>query len=395
MSKIDVLYYSCPFDLSGYGSVARNHLVEMDKINGLNVRLRTRKFWTGVSPDLKGVGDILHRLERNPIGDRGFIFIQHLTPENFYIDPRAAHHICYTPFETDSAPLSWMLPLRGMDEIWVPSEHNKQAYIRAGLKAEKIFVIPHGIDEKRFNPSVAKLEYNRGKFNFGSVFDWTERKNPVALIRAYFNAFQNGEDVSLTIRTFWRFPIEKTKEYIKNEVDKIKNGFEGTRDFPKILFWFDSMEEELMPSFYRSLDCFVLPTRGEGFGLPFLEAMACGVPTIGPKWGGNTEFMKEENSVLVNGKVILIENAEFLQRQPQYAGQRWFDIDEGELSKAMRFVYDNKDKCQESAMATSEYVRSNMTWEQTAKKIHNRLGEISGEVERSIVSDSNFMTGVQ
>jgi len=380
MSKIDVLYYSCPFDLSGYGAVARNHLSFMSKIPGLNIRLRTKKFWTGVSPDLKEVGDTLHSLERNPIGDNGFVFIQHLTPENFYIDPRAKYHICYTPFETDGVPPGWMLPLRGMDEIWVPSQHNKDAYISAGLGRKKITVIPHGIDENRFNPSVEKLDYNRGKFNFGSVFDWTERKNPTALIRAYFNSFFAGEDVSLTIRTFWRFPIEKTKEYIKSEVDAIKASYGNRKDFPKILFWFDSMEESIMPNFYRSFDCFVLPTRGEGFGLPFLESMACGIPTIGPNWGGNKEFMTDKNSILVGGEVVPIAHGSFLRQQPQYAGQKWFDIDEAQLAKSMRWVYDNQKEANDVALATSEDVRKRYTWEITAGNIFKRLLEIEGEI---------------
>lgn len=378
---IDVLYYGCPFDLSGYGSVARNHLSEMSKINGLNVRLRTRRFWTGVSPDLKETGSLMHSLERNPICDTGFTFIQHLTPENFYIDPRAKRHVCYTPFETDSAPVSWLLPLRGMDEIWVPSQHNKDAYVRAGLNKNKIFVIPHGVDTSRFNASIQPLEYNRGEFNFGSIFDWTERKNPVALIRAYFNAFTNDEDVTLTIRTFWRFPIEKTKEYIKSEVDIIKRGFTGRTKFPRILFWFDPMDEDVMPNFYKSFDCFVLPTRGEGFGLPLLESMACGVPTIGPSWGGNTEFMNDDNSILVGGNVIPIEDQRFLRLQPQYAGQKWFDIDEGALSKAMRWVYDNRKEASEIGLVGSLDAANKFTWEITASKIFKRLSEIEAGVD--------------
>lgn len=376
MSEINILYYSCPFDLSGYGTVSRNHLLHLSKMRNLKIRLRTKKFWTGVSPDLGEDGEKLHEMERTPLREDHFIFIQHLTPENFFIDPRAKYHICYTPFETDGLPNQWLLPFRGMDEIWVPSSHNKESYIRAGLKNKPIEVIPHGVDVSLYNPTAKPLDYNRGAFNFGSVFDWTERKNPVALIRAYYNSFFKGEDVSLTIRTFWRFPVEKTREYVTSEVQKIKQGYGTRSEFPKILFWFDTMDEKVMPSFYKSFDCFVLPTRGEGFGLPFLEAMACGVPTIGPEWGGNREFMDATNSVLVSGAVESINDLQFLRYQPQYANQKWFSVDEVELSKAMRWVYDNKEKSGELAKKAVLDIQDKWTWDHTVGKIYKRLLEL-------------------
>jgi len=377
MSDINVLYFSCPFDLSGYGTVSRNHLVRLAKIKNMSVRLKTKKFWNGVSPDLREDGEILHAMERTPIDDSKFIFIEHLTPENFYIDARAKYHICYTPFETDGAPVSWLLPLRGMDEIWVPSQHNKEAYIRSGLSKKHIEVIPHGIDTSRYNPDIAPLSYDRGKFNFGSVFDWTERKNPVALIRAFYNAFSEGEDVTLTIRTFWRFPMEKTREYIMGEINKIKEGYGTRKEFPRILFWFDTMDEEAMPHFFKSFDCFVLPSRGEGFGLPFLEAMACGVPTIGPMWGGNMEFMNNKNSYLVSGNVVPIEHHQFLRMQPQYSGQGWFDINEAELSSTMRTVYDNYGEAKKRALVGVDEIQKRFTWDNTTGKIYKRLLEIN------------------
>lgn len=379
MSEINVLYYSCPFDLSGYGAVSRNHLAHMKNIKGLNLRLKTRRFWNGVAPDIGDIRPMLQEMERSPIDDKNFIFIEHLTPENFYIDPRSKYHICYTPFETDSAPVSWLLGLRAMDEVWVPSKHNRESYIRAGLDKDKIFVMPHGVDHSKYNPDVAPMQYDRGAFNFGSVFDWTERKNPVALIRAYYNAFRDGEDVTLTIRTFWRFPIEKTMEFVSSEIEKIKSGFTDRTSFPKILLWVDNIEDELMPSFYKSLDCFVLPTRGEGFGLPFAEAMSCGVPSVGPIWGGNTEFMNSDNSYLIQGNVVPIDNSVFLRIQPQYSGQNWFDIDEEALSKTMRYIYDHQDEAKEKGTKASEYIKDNFTWERTASMMYKRLCEIDGE----------------
>jgi uncharacterized membrane protein YgcG len=44
--------------------------------------------------------------------------------------------------------------------------------------------------------------------------------------------------------------------------------------------------------FYRGCDAFVLPSHGEGWGLPTHEAMAMGLPVVTTDWGGSTEFTK-------------------------------------------------------------------------------------------------------
>ena len=390
---MDVLYYSCPYDLSGYGAVSRNHLMGLMKYTDMKLRLRPRRFWRGPSPNLGEMGDKLKVLETTPINNKDFIFIQHLTPENFFIDPRAGYHVCYTPFETDGAPISWLLGLKAMDEIWVPSEENKKSYVRMGLDSGKIKVIPHGADTTRFNPGIKPLNYDRGAFNFGSVFDWTERKNPKALIRAYYNAFKDKEDVSLTLRVFWKFPVEKTMEHVRGEIQKIKDDFAGRTDFPKIVLWTEILPENALPNLYKSFDCFVLPSRGEGFGLPFIEAMACGVPAIGPAWGGNTDFMNKNNSFIIGGKLIPINNAEFLRVQPQYGGQNWFDMDEAPLSQTMRWVYDHQDKAKELGEKAAKEIAENWTWDHTAAKLHNAIREVQEKINptKTIKSDMDFM----
>src|SRR5207247_1086784 len=49
-----------------------------------------------------------------------------------------------------------------------------------------------------------------------------------------------------------------------------------------------------LAALYRSADCFVLPSRGEGWGMPLLEAMACGLPVIATDWSGPRDFLKED-----------------------------------------------------------------------------------------------------
>ena len=43
-------------------------------------------------------------------------------------------------------------------------------------------------------------------------------------------------------------------------------------------------------SLYRSADCFVSAGRGEGWDMPLMEAMACGLASIATDWGAHTEF---------------------------------------------------------------------------------------------------------
>ena len=59
-----------------------------------------------------------------------------------------------------------------------------------------------------------------------------------------------------------------------------------------------------MPRLYAAADAYVLPTRGEGWGRPYMEAMAMGLPTIGSRWSGNLEFMHDGNAWLVDGELV-------------------------------------------------------------------------------------------
>jgi hypothetical protein len=66
-----------------------------------------------------------------------------------------------------------------------------------------------------------------------------------------------------------------------------------------------------MPRLYAGADAFVLASRGEGWGRPWMEAMAMGLPTIGSRWSGTTMFMDDANSWLVDGEVVdVAERAE-------------------------------------------------------------------------------------
>ena len=67
---------------------------------------------------------------------------------------------------------------------------------------------------------------------------------------------------------------------------------------PENILWVDSsLADSEMAGLYAAADAFVLPTRAEGWGRPFMEAMAMGIPVVGTGWGGHMDFIRKLEEV--------------------------------------------------------------------------------------------------
>ncbi|MFZ5559609.1 MAG: glycosyltransferase family 4 protein [Patescibacteria group bacterium] len=169
------------------------------------------------------------------------------------------------------------------------------------IKPEKIKVIYPGIDEKfrpvkRNEPALIKIKEKYklpDKFilYFGTI---EPRKNLLGLIRA-FEQIKEEKDLS-PLQIQWRGfeGLVKEKQKEKTDLSDLKLVIAGSRGwlykevfkkvkdslFGKDIIFTGFVEEEDKPYLYNLADVFVYPSFFEGFGLPPLEAMACGVPTI-------------------------------------------------------------------------------------------------------------------
>ena len=83
----------------------------------------------------------------------------------------------------------------------------------------------------------------------------------------------------------------------------------------------------------------MLPTRGEGWGLPIVEAMAMGLPVIASNWSGNTEFMSQTNSLLVDCEIIPVQQVE--NEMAFMAGHYWAQPSEEQTREYMRGLFDD------------------------------------------------------
>jgi glycosyltransferase involved in cell wall biosynthesis len=151
--------------------------------------------------------------------------------------------------------------------------------------------------------------------------------------------FSNNEHVKLVIKTDKPNKAERT-------VRKLTNN---------ILIEHRKINENNMPGFIKSFDCLVLPTKGEGFGLPALQAMALGLPVIVTDYSGCTDFANNDTAFLLKPERIIIK--EDMDRIPQFMNRRWAEISVEELGGVMLYVYEHPDEVKEKVRNAEHFVR--------------------------------------
>lgn len=267
----------------------------------------------------------------------------------------------YTMLEVDGFPEEWIKKANDMDEVWTPTEFNRIGLLNSGLTAA-VHVMPLGVDPDRFHPGIQGFPNPRGEYVFLANLEWGERKAPELLLRAFSETFSASEPVRLVIKISNTDPSIRLKETIRSLGLRSNGGrisYLLNRSFPYTQ----------LGSLYRSADCFVSPSRGEGWGMPVLEAMACGLPTIATNWGGHTEFLGKDIAYPLRVRGTIPARA----KCPYYRGFRWADPDEEHLRHLLRHVYENRETARERGMRAAREVHARWTWDHAAERILKRI----------------------
>jgi glycosyltransferase involved in cell wall biosynthesis len=122
--------------------------------------------------------------------------------------------------------------------------------------------------------------------------------------------------------------------------------------------------------FLRQMDAFVLPSRGEGFGLCGLEAMATGLPLIATNWSGPVEYIDSKCVYSLNYKLVDANGIE--SNHVVYHG-RWAEPDYEHLRSLLRWLYEHPDEAAEKGCRAAEWVHSHWTWDRVARQMVDDL----------------------
>ncbi len=277
---------------------------------------------------------------------------------------RARRKVGFTMLEVDGFPSEWVRQANRMDEVWVPSEFNRQGFVDSGVK-RPVRRIPLGVDPNYFHPGIRGVPNPNGEFVFLSNFEWGERKEPWLLLKAFNDVFTAGEPVRLVCKVINKDP----EVHVRREIASLRLKESGG----KISFVFNrEFPYYQLGAFYRSADCFISAGRGEGWDMPLMEAMACGLPAIATDWGAHTEFVHEGIAYPLRVRKTIPAVA----KCPYYEGFRWADPDPEHLRALLREIYENREEARRRGMAAAREVAERWTWDETARKVIARLEDL-------------------
>jgi hypothetical protein len=201
-----------------------------------------------------------------------------------------AVNIGYTMFEADRLPDDWVVACNRMDAIWVPS-----AWVRGVFQASGV-TVPVSVVGVDAAP-VPQAGVPEGPFRLLSVFQWSARKNPVGLLRAYCAAFDGDDSVVLTLKTHRDEDAEKSARFVGSVVDFTMARMKPRRFLPRVEIATPFFSAERMQQLHASSHAFVSLAHAEGWGLPAWDASLAGRPVVHTAYSSPTEFVHAQGLV--------------------------------------------------------------------------------------------------
>ncbi|NLO20007.1 MAG: glycosyltransferase, partial [Ignavibacteria bacterium] len=319
---------------------------------------------------------------KDEISDLPYVWIRHQWPPNFE-RPLGAKWIINQPWEYTQLRADFAEGFKKADEIWTPSNYSRQCFLNSGIDFNKVQVIPNGIDPTLFKPDGRKNAVNSNKklkliFLGGTIF----RKGIDILLNAYTKTFSNLDNISLVIKDMGGdsfYQGQTAKEFIQ-DIQKKPNS-------PEIIYIEEYLTEQDIVELYHSCDVFVCPYRGEGFSLPTLEAMACGLPVVVTEGGATDDFVLDDFAWRIPATKLSIGDKMGNQK---LTGEAFvLEADEKELAATLKYIYENPSMIKSRGLIASKTARTLWTWNRATVKMFSRLDalfniKLAEKVERTL-----------
>ena len=273
-----------------------------------------------------------------------------------------------------------------MDLVIVPSNFAKKTLVKSHIGPLKtpVEVLPEAyFSELLEDPETDPLQDIPTQKNILMVGTLTseapesDRKNLVNSIVWFMKAFQGKPDVGLVVKTSKGRDTTIDRQLVRKMLEQVKkySGVSGKKA-PKLYMLHGSMSRAEMRDLYKSpkISAYASATRGEGFGLPLLEAAISGLPVVATNWSAHTEFLSGDSfldtaydlkvvpSTRVDGKIFV-------------ADAMWAEPREGNFSRKLKIAIAENRKLKEKAIDLSAELRDSHSLDALCVQFENIIKE--------------------
>ena len=354
--------FDSPYKIDdGYGNSGEQILLALDRHP--EVEVFTDKSWTAVTQGMRqGLTKRTTDLYSRGFNHNADFSIRFSQPDSFRNAPPCRKaKIGWSMWEYTAIPKDWVPGSNSVPAVFVPCTFNKEIWVRAGTKVP-VHVVHLGVNKyilyyrpdntfdgprminTSSNGSPAEFKRTYSGFTFIMTGTVCPRKQPDMVYRVFNKLFADKNDVRLIMKTPKRMPL----------------GYIPTHNVQIISQTWNPVR---LADLLREGDCFVYPTRGEGFGLSPVEAMAVGNTAIVTDWSGPADYLDDKHayklSYSLTGEV----------------GSHWGDVfgyplpNEEHLEELMWHVYTHQDEARAKGRLAAKFVANNLTSDHTAQRI--------------------------
>lgn len=233
------------------------------------------------------------------------------------------------------------------DYMLTPSDYSRQIMYYCSVQKD-IYLYPHGIN---FNIFKSIKRERSLPFTFVYAGELTKRKGAQDVIKAFIDVFGiDNQNVQLLLRANTHMMYLESDE-IRDLASKSKNIH---------IHWKNEGQEDFV-SYLHAGHVFMYPSRADWYGLPPMEAIATGMPTIATSTNGYYEFIKD---MIIP---VITKPCEIGDQHPYFKGN-WNEPDQYDLRDAMRNVINEYEKHSNKAYEDSFKLKEDFTWKAVTEK---------------------------
>lgn len=244
--------------------------------------------------------------------------------------------------EADKCNPAWIDACNRMNTVIVPSNYCESTLRNTGEIRSPIVVIPESFTQEILQENVSLDLDLDTSFNFLVIGTMTgnnpfnDRKNIFFALKWLCEEFANDPDVGIVIKTNvgrgTRMDWRQVESVVSKVVSEVRKG-----PYPKVHIIHGIMSNSEVAALYRhpKVKALVSPTRGEGFGLPLLEASASGLPVATTGHSGHMDFMSLGKFIKFEYDITQIHESR-CDGNIWMQGSKWAEVREADFKKKLR-----------------------------------------------------------